>query len=612
MILSMAASKQPLGKRVVGLWDARVAFFHALMDEFTVVRPPRELRRPGFYWILLRALYGTRRAGKLFGKLVAEILEAAGYLRLQVIPNAYNHPQRDVDVVVHGDDFMADGEDHQLDVLEQTLENAIELKRVGRVGPGRQAIGHMLKRTIRWGPEGFSWEADPSLVDKLLQMLGLERAKPSSTPGAKEVGRDDRDILEVLSERDRKLAQSAAGLEQYLALDRPDIMYAVKTALQGMSQPDKLMMLRVVRIARYLLGVRRLVWRYKYQQMPTWCCEDGDADFASRETQLRSTTGTVGRIGAHTIDASSSTQSVRALSTGEAEFYGIVKAAANCLQTQAIMKGFGVELQAYVFSDATAGIGIASRQGSGRVKHLEVRWLWVQDAVAERRLFLKKQKSETNGADLCTKYLPRARIEFLLGLLGLSLVEETGAASTALSTQVAGTAAYQYDVAGLVKFLAFLAVVVVVVAFSVAFVVYLKCCKRLKKGDEKPKKLERTSSTTTQGAVAAAAASEAASPGTSRAGDDGEPARRGSIMLFLTADELKVLARSRGLPLTGSRAEIAERVVRFTTGHNIEEILGRLLVDELRVLCRARGLGVSGAKRDLVLRLVLHASPQCT
>ena len=41
--------------------------------------------------------------------------------------------------------------------------------------------------------------------------------------------------------------QAAAGLEQYIALDRPEIAYSVKTALQQMSKPTKLMQLRVVR-----------------------------------------------------------------------------------------------------------------------------------------------------------------------------------------------------------------------------------------------------------------------------------------------------------------------------------------------------------------------------
>ena len=55
--------------------------------------------------------------------------------------------------------------------------------------------------------------------------------------------------------------QAAAGLEQYIALDRSDIAYSVKTALQQMSKPTMLMKLRVVKVARYLKNNPWLVWK---------------------------------------------------------------------------------------------------------------------------------------------------------------------------------------------------------------------------------------------------------------------------------------------------------------------------------------------------------------
>ena len=53
-----------------------------------------------------------------------------------------------------------------------------------------------------------------------------------------------------------------------------------------------------------------------------------DADYAARETQLRSTTGVIDLLGQHAVDFCSSTQSVRALSAGEAEFCAIARAGA--------------------------------------------------------------------------------------------------------------------------------------------------------------------------------------------------------------------------------------------------------------------------------------------
>ena len=79
-------------------------------------------------------------------------------------------------------------------------------------------------------------------------------------------------------------------------------------------------------------------------------------------------------------------------------------------------------VEAVVLSDASAGIGIASTQGFGRLKHLEVKWLWVQEKVLEKAIPLRKHPTETNIADLATKYLSRSRMEMLLAAGNLVLV----------------------------------------------------------------------------------------------------------------------------------------------------------------------------------------------
>ena len=88
---------------------------------------------------------------------------------------------------------------------------------------------------------------------------------------------------------------------------------------------------------------------------------------------LKSTSGVARFLGRSPIEFGSSTQSMRALSTGESEFYAITNCSANSLHSQAILKGFAVTVEAVVLSDASAGIGIASWQGCGRLKHLEVK-----------------------------------------------------------------------------------------------------------------------------------------------------------------------------------------------------------------------------------------------
>eukprot|EP00974_Lingulodinium_polyedra_P021919 2116020-Lingulodinium_polyedra.AAC.1 len=77
LVVSLAASKPPRGKRQVALYDASVAFFHAELDEWLCVIPPPGLRRLGFLWQLLKALYGTRPASRLWQAYIGEMFEKA-------------------------------------------------------------------------------------------------------------------------------------------------------------------------------------------------------------------------------------------------------------------------------------------------------------------------------------------------------------------------------------------------------------------------------------------------------------------------------------------------------------------------------------------------------
>ena len=59
-------------------------------------------------------------------------------------------------------------------------------------------------------------------------------------------------------------------------------------------------------------------------------------------------------------------------------------------------------------ADATAAIGICRRRGLGKIRHLAVADLWIQDKVKTKDLGLEKVLGSINPADLLTKYLDGA------------------------------------------------------------------------------------------------------------------------------------------------------------------------------------------------------------
>jgi hypothetical protein len=94
------------------------------------------------------------------------------------------------------------------------------------------------------------------------------------------------------------------------------------------------------------------------------------------------------------------------LSSGEAEFYGAVKASGYGLAYQALLQDLGSDRKLAVYTDSTAAIGIASRQGLGKLRHLDTLTLWLQQAVRCKKVTLRKVAGEDNPADVFTKHLP--------------------------------------------------------------------------------------------------------------------------------------------------------------------------------------------------------------
>ena len=76
-------------------------------------------------------------------------------------------------------------------------------------------------------------------------------------------------------------------------------------------------------------------------------------------------------IGSHCIMIWSSTQSSVILFSGDAEFYGVVKASGAGFGHQSLLRDMGLDMPVFVWTDLSAALGIATRHGLGNLRHLE-------------------------------------------------------------------------------------------------------------------------------------------------------------------------------------------------------------------------------------------------
>ena len=61
-------------------------------------------------------------------------------------------------------------------------------------------------------------------------------------------------------------------------------------------------------------------------------------------------------------------------------------------------------------ADSAAALGVVKRKGCGKLRHVRVGQLWIQEKESTGELGYKKVKGEANPADAGTKYLSESKM----------------------------------------------------------------------------------------------------------------------------------------------------------------------------------------------------------
>ena len=79
----------------------------------------------------------------------------------------------------------------------------------------------------------------------------------------------------------------------------------------------------------------------------------------------------------------------------------MLKAACEGLSLQYLITEVGVEAGLHLVGDSSASHGTLNRLGSGRVKHLQTRQLWLQEKVHGGELTIEKIPRERGIGQIC-------------------------------------------------------------------------------------------------------------------------------------------------------------------------------------------------------------------
>ena len=219
---------------------------------------------------------------------------------------------------------------------------------------------------------------------------------------------------ELTAEECKAFRMLAARLN-YMSQDNPWLQYPAKEICRNMAKPRMGDFGKIKRLVRFLKGAGGVKFLYEWQdeaearEITVFV----DSDWAGCRETRKSTSGGVPKVGRHVVRTWSTTQPTIATSSGEAELIAMYEGAARGLGLKTVMLecGFSPRLgMIRVWTDSSVAKSFVATRGLGRMRHLEVKLLWLQECVQKGRFWVGKVGGATNVADALTKYHGRDRL----------------------------------------------------------------------------------------------------------------------------------------------------------------------------------------------------------
>jgi len=133
------------------------------------------------------------------------------------------------------------------------------------------------------------------------------------------------------------------------------------------------------------------------------------------------------------IKAWSKTQNSISLSSAEAELIAMVKLSTELLGLMSLARDLNCRLHGRVWADSSAALAIVKRSGAGKLRHINISLLWVQEQEKLKKLVYEKVPGQANPADLFTKGVGREKLQQFAWASGQTFLD--GRAEKSLQAQ---------------------------------------------------------------------------------------------------------------------------------------------------------------------------------
>jgi hypothetical protein len=362
--------------------------------------------------LLLKALYGSVQASRLWGKHYAEIMKKIGFHQSKSDPCLFvRQNERGLAMVaIYIDDGYACGDRAALDQMIEQLQAAkLKLK-------VEHSMEDYLSCQVLFSKDGSkAWLGQPHMIKKIVKTFeddvkGLKVFKTPGTPGyiVPRPQEDDPVVSDDLQARYR----SSVGMLLYLVKhSRPDISNAVRELTKCMDKASPEAFKEMLRVVKFVLDTRtmglrlepdmtggdKLVWKLVLYS---------DSDWAGDKQTRKSVAGFVMFLCGVPIMWRSRQMKAVTLSSTEAEYYAVSEAVKEILFVVQVLMDMGIAVETPILvrvDNMGAVYMTANPSSSSRTRHVDTRWHFVRELAEQGLVEILFVKTEDNLSDGQTK-----------------------------------------------------------------------------------------------------------------------------------------------------------------------------------------------------------------
>ena len=404
--------------------DFTRAFLHAPEFEKVYTPPPVGWERPGWCWQLLRKINGRRDGTQTFTEWLSIQLQQQGWRRSDLNPCSFMRciEGATCTLTTHVDDVVLVGGSNTLDQIMRELNEFVLCKEVGRLpAEGKSGWIPFLGRDRMRDGDKLYTRPKAKFILKAAELLGLRGAKPVEAPTSADLYHKESDT--VLDDERKSVIRQVVGVLHYVMNDFKIAQFALRGLAVEVDKATEATWLRVKHLVRYLLGCAQHVQTMQPDRNKPCIQAWSDSDWAGERSSRKSVDCVVIKLYGCTIHSSSRGQQATALSSAEAELGGAHRAALYAVSIQnSWLEMFSACLNIEIYMDSSAGKIMGTRRGKGRVRHLEVKQLYLQRLVNSGRVNLNKCRGDDNVADVGTKPIERRKIARFMEQLNIEVL----------------------------------------------------------------------------------------------------------------------------------------------------------------------------------------------